>query len=83
MQIFQAIQESAGDRLTICESCEHYNANFKRCAKCGCFMPAKVALPMASCPIGKWGKVVLSEIQAEILRRKRDDRLKKIQDQKE
>ncbi len=40
-------------RLSICAKCPHLKKS-KRCAKCGCYMPAKVKAPMARCPIGKW-----------------------------
>lgn len=40
-------------RLTICEGCEHYTP-LNQCTQCGCFMPLKVTLPHAACPIGKW-----------------------------
>lgn len=40
------------ERLKICSSCEHFK--FRVCKKCGCFMPAKVKLQEATCPIGKW-----------------------------
>lgn len=57
------------ERLAICESCEHYVASTKSCGTlgvdaltaskvCGCFMPAKAKLKMASCPYDKWDSVL-------------------------
>ena len=40
-------------RMEICKVCEHFT-NLLRCKKCGCFMPAKVLLVRARCPIDKW-----------------------------
>lgn len=45
----------AKKRYAICLSCEEIN-KFKICNKCGCFMPFKVRLSGAECPIGKWTK---------------------------
>ena len=41
------------NRIKICKSCEHLNA-LSICNKCKCFMPAKVRLMQASCPLLKW-----------------------------
>lgn len=49
----------AATRLEVCEGCEHYMVT-KQCSKCFCFMPAKVKLPHAFCPINKWGVEVAS-----------------------
>ena len=40
-------------RLDICKQCQYFTG-LEQCALCGCFMPAKVMLPHASCPVGKW-----------------------------
>lgn len=40
-------------RIEICKACEHLNM-LGVCKKCNCFMPAKVRLINASCPILKW-----------------------------
>lgn len=40
-------------RLSICSKCPHLKKS-KRCGKCGCYVPAKVKAPQASCPIKKW-----------------------------
>ena len=53
------------DRLTICQSCEHFVESTKSCGPlvteaftdsklCGCHMPTKTRLKVASCPLGKW-----------------------------
>lgn len=41
-------------RLSICESCEWFVPESKRCQQCGCLMTIKVTLKQASCPIHKW-----------------------------
>jgi hypothetical protein len=53
------------DRLAICQSCEHFVESTKSCGPlvteaftdsklCGCHMPTKTRLKVASCPLGKW-----------------------------
>lgn len=44
----------AEERLNICEQCQHYIKLTHQCRKCFCFMPAKVMLMKASCPVYKW-----------------------------
>lgn len=41
-------------RYAICEECPFFNAQFKKCRKCGCFMQLKTTLHRAKCPEGKW-----------------------------
>ena len=41
------------DRMAVCKGCENLT-KVKTCSLCNCFMPAKVAIPFASCPDGKW-----------------------------
>lgn len=40
------------ERYKICKECPYFNK--LKCQKCGCFMKAKVLIPRAKCPIGKW-----------------------------
>ena len=40
--------------ITICNGCDFYFKNTKRCSKCGCFMNVKARWATANCPIGKW-----------------------------
>jgi len=53
------------DRLAICHDCEHFVTLTKSCGPlvteaftdsklCGCHMPTKTRLKVASCPLGKW-----------------------------
>ncbi len=53
------------DRLAICYDCEHFVQSTKSCGPlvteaftdsklCGCHMPTKTRLKVASCPLGKW-----------------------------
>lgn len=49
------IDESvASSRYSLCEVCPELTGSTKRCKQCGCFMPGKVKLKQASCPLGKW-----------------------------
>lgn len=41
-------------RYSICENCEFFHKQSKRCIKCGCFMKWKTAWRSQHCPIGKW-----------------------------
>jgi len=51
--------EIAKERMDICNSCPELIKLTKQCKKCGCFMEAKTKLPNASCPLGKWGEVIV------------------------
>jgi hypothetical protein len=44
---------SVAFRIKTCNSCEHLT-KLKVCSKCGCFMPAKVRMKRAECPILLW-----------------------------
>jgi hypothetical protein len=52
--------EQITERLNICHGCEFFNSKQSVCDKCGCSLSKqrefinKLALPEASCPIGKW-----------------------------
>lgn len=41
-------------RMSICESCEFLFTPTMQCKKCGCFVKAKTAVAMFSCPLNKW-----------------------------
>jgi len=41
-------------RLQICNSCDAYIKEQKRCSRCGCFMETKARMSGAKCPIDKW-----------------------------
>jgi hypothetical protein len=45
-------KEKRNLRLNVCRKCPELH--FKVCSQCGCFMPAKVMLENATCPLGKW-----------------------------
>lgn len=45
---------ASNEKFKICESCEHFRESIKQCKKCGCFMPLKVNVPGAKCPVNKW-----------------------------
>lgn len=40
-------------RWETCRSCPHLSA-IDTCRKCGCYMPIKVDIEKARCPLGKW-----------------------------
>ena len=48
-----APEEDQEKRYDICKGCDKLTAA-NTCKECGCFMPAKVKLKYAECPIGKW-----------------------------
>lgn len=50
---------------THCLNCQFLIQATKTCKKCGCFMTKKTELPHASCPIGKWGPVTVSQDEGE------------------
>lgn len=47
-------EDDANRRLMICQQCEFFKEDQKRCNKCGCFMAVKTYLKAERCPIGKW-----------------------------
>lgn len=44
----------ATSRYAQCKECTEFTA-LKTCKQCNCFMPVKVALVFAFCPLRKWG----------------------------
>ena len=60
------------DRLNTCKACEHFVDSTKSCGNlvteafthsplCGCHMPTKTRLKVASCPLGKWEAEISKE----------------------
>lgn len=47
-------KEEFNRRMGICEACEKFNAESRRCFVCGCFMDAKAKMATTKCKIGKW-----------------------------
>lgn len=47
-------QETADQRLGICNNCPEFVKVTSQCRKCGCIMSLKTKLEKAECPIGKW-----------------------------
>jgi hypothetical protein len=41
-------------RKEICNTCEHKNHILNLCKYCNCFIPIKVMIKGADCPIQKW-----------------------------
>lgn len=54
MSWVEDLKQRVGDRLTICKECPFFLKPTKQCKKCGCFLPAKTAIPDSTCPINKW-----------------------------
>jgi len=48
-------------RISICEKCESYDLQEKRCNECHCYMPVKAMVPFADCPQNKWDKPIPTE----------------------
>lgn len=42
------------NRLEICDNCEFFIRDHKRCGKCGCFVEVKAKWESNHCPVGKW-----------------------------
>lgn len=57
-----ASKDLQAERLAICKSCEHLT-KFNRCRQCGCFMDAKTWLAEQRCPIGKWEKISVVNLE--------------------
>jgi len=42
-------------RISICNSCEFFRKEDKRCSQCACCMETKTKFKQTSCPVHKWG----------------------------
>lgn len=51
-----ASDTTVAEREKICNGCEVQNFTTKICTACGCFIPAKVRLADASCPMELWSE---------------------------
>jgi hypothetical protein len=49
---FKELTAEVKKRAEICNVCEFRETGL--CKKCGCFLEAKIRIPVAKCPIGKW-----------------------------
>lgn len=45
-------------RMSLCNVCEFFRKDDKRCTQCGCFMEAKTRLKKTYCPVHKWDVMV-------------------------
>jgi len=59
-KIFTSKHEQ-NERLSVCQSCEHYNQERKVCPLCSCYMPIKVRVSWLKCPINKWGHATTTQ----------------------
>ena len=70
--MFFVTGQKRNDRLAICKSCEHFVQSTKSCGPllteaftdsklCGCHMPTKTRLKVASCELGKWEAEITAE----------------------
>ncbi len=41
-------------RYDLCQVCEHFSKQQKRCKECGCYLKQKIKFKVSECPIGKW-----------------------------
>lgn len=53
MGVIFADKELQKDRINICKACDRLTS-VKICKECGCAMPFKVTLLIATCPLNKW-----------------------------
>jgi hypothetical protein len=53
-QAYNTDEQVALDRYATCIECPEFLNLTKQCKQCGCFMPMKVKLKDAECPVGKW-----------------------------
>lgn len=61
LENFEQVQDGAYQReapiaklrMAVCERCPALSAS-KRCNECGCYMPIKVYMKTAACPLGRW-----------------------------
>jgi len=60
----QTTKEQYEERLSICEPCDFRKKN--QCTECGCYIPAKAAILVATCPKKFWPQLVESEPVPEI-----------------
>jgi len=54
MSKFFLSEERQQVRRKICDNCEHRIKITNICGRCGCFLPAKITLAPANCPMGLW-----------------------------
>lgn len=54
--VFRRRFEISEKRLAICETCDRFDKEKRKCLECGCFMEYKTLLPFVHCPLHKWGK---------------------------
>lgn len=50
----EEIEQLHEQRISICKTCDKYNAMAKRCMVCGCLMEVKTRSEKAQCPLRKW-----------------------------
>jgi hypothetical protein len=55
--------DTAQSRYGVCRGCEYFKKELKICNRCGCFMPLKVTIARAKCPVNKWAVSSTSSIQ--------------------
>lgn len=69
--MFFVTGQKRNDRLAICQGCRYFVEKTQSCGDlvkeaftdsklCGCHMPTKTRLKIASCPLGKWDSEIKS-----------------------
>jgi len=65
-----ASKEEVERRLALCRDCEWWDAQALRgtgrCRRCGCSTWAKIRLETSSCPIGKWNRIGVEELEKRV-----------------
>jgi hypothetical protein len=51
---FLAPQHAQDKRISICQECDRYVGSTERCSECSCYMPWKIKMAPANCPLNKW-----------------------------
>ena len=46
--------EESKERYATCLTCDAFTHETQVCKECGCFMPPKVTVSEATCPLSKW-----------------------------
>lgn len=63
---YKVSDEIQKERFDICLDCENLKPTINQCQICGCFMNIKTWMPNQKCPIDKWGKVEIKDIDENI-----------------
>jgi hypothetical protein len=51
------------ERFDICLGCEYFRPTSETCKVCGCFMKVKTWMANQKCPVNKWDRVELANVE--------------------